>query len=103
MSADEPRHVGQALDRLAAELRLGDLREGADLHSVWDAVVGEEVAAHARPVRLREGVLVVAVDEPGWATRIRYLGAELAGRLNERLGSHAVTSFRPVVRGREAR
>jgi YD repeat-containing protein len=47
----------------------------------WDDAVGPQVAAHARPVRLAEGRLVVEVDEPGWATQLRYLEADLLERL----------------------
>ncbi|MEY4372009.1 MAG: hypothetical protein RL219_778 [Actinomycetota bacterium] len=47
----------------------------------WDDAVGPQVSAHARPVRLHEGTLVVEVDEPGWATQLRYLEREILERL----------------------
>jgi predicted nucleic acid-binding Zn ribbon protein len=52
----------------------------------WPELVGEAVAAHARPRSLRAGTLVVAVDEPAWATQLRWLEADLVGRLTEVLG-----------------
>ena len=47
----------------------------------WPEVVGEAVAAHATPVKIERGRLLVNVDEPGWATQLRYLEADLIGRL----------------------
>jgi predicted nucleic acid-binding Zn ribbon protein len=56
----------------------------------WEEAVGATVAAHARPVSLADGVLVVAVDQPGWATQLRYLSADLLGRLADVAGEGVV-------------
>lgn len=61
----------------------------------WDAVVGAQVAAHARPVRLDAGVLLVEVDEPAWATQVTFLAPTLRERLAELAG---VTVERVEVR-----
>jgi len=47
----------------------------------WEDAVGAQIAAHARPVKLAAGRLLVEVDEPGWASQLRYLEAELLGRI----------------------
>ena len=76
-----------ALERLPEAERLAD-------HAVWahwDAVVGPTIARHARPERMRRGVLLVAVDGPEWMQELQFLKHELRERLNARLG-------RPVVR-----
>jgi predicted nucleic acid-binding Zn ribbon protein len=52
----------------------------------WPDMVGESVAQHSRPRSLRDGVLVVAVDEPAWATQLRWLEADLLARLEAVLG-----------------
>lgn len=57
----------------------------------WAAIVGDTIARHARPLRLRSGVLVVSVDGPDWIHELRYLAADLRARMNEHLG-------RPVIR-----
>lgn len=57
--------------------------------SKWDDVVGPAVARHARPLRVEQGVLVVAVDQPAWATQVRTLAPRILDRIaeltNERL------------------
>lgn len=65
----------------------------------WDDAVGPQVAAHARPVRLSEGTLVVEVDEPGWATQLRYLEQDLLRRLAE-VGGQGVERIEVRVRRR---
>lgn len=59
----------------------------------WDAAVGASVAEHARPVSLDDGRLLVEVDQPGWATQLRFLSATLLGRLDAVVGPGVVRSI----------
>jgi predicted nucleic acid-binding Zn ribbon protein len=86
-----PSRLGDVLRAALARLPLA--REIAD-HAVWthwEAVVGPTLARHARPHRLRRGVLLVAADGSEWVQELQFLKHELRDRLNARLG-------RPVVR-----
>jgi predicted nucleic acid-binding Zn ribbon protein len=56
----------------------------------WATTVGPVIAAHARPTQLRRGVLVVTVDGPEWMHELQYLKADLAAKLNQRLGASVV-------------
>jgi predicted nucleic acid-binding Zn ribbon protein len=67
--------------------------------SRWEEAVGAGVAAHARPVSLNDGVLVVAVDQPGWATQLRYLSADLLLRLADVAGEGVVRRIEIRVEG----
>ncbi len=97
--ADRPRRLGDvlqaALERLPEAGRLAD-------HAVWahwDAVVGPTIARHARPERMKRGVLFVAVDTPEWMQELQFLKHELRDRLNARLGRTAVRSLFVVLAG----
>ena len=89
-SDDRPRRVGDVLR--GALRRLPDAQRLADhaLWTHWDAVVGPTLARHARPERLRRGVLVVAVDSAEWMQELQFLKHELRERLNARLGRAVV-------------
>ena len=54
--------------------------------SRWEEVVGPAVARHARPLRLESGLLVVAVDQPAWATQVRTLGPRIVAEITELTG-----------------
>lgn len=54
--------------------------------SRWDDVVGPAVARHAQPLRLEAGVLVVAVDQPAWATQVRTLGPRILATIADLTG-----------------
>jgi hypothetical protein len=53
---------------------------------IWDQVVGPQIAARARPIRVRDAVLEVRVDQPVWMQQLQLLKPKILARLNERLG-----------------
>lgn len=53
----------------------------------WEQAVGAQVAAHVQPVKLDGTLLVVSVDDPAWATQLRFLEATLRERLLEVAGA----------------
>ncbi len=73
--------LGPAIGREQAEVAT----EAAVLNA-WRDVVGERVASHAVPLRVRGETLVVRADSGPWAVQLRRLGAEITRRLAERTG-----------------
>ncbi len=65
----------------------------------WDEAVGDQVAAHVRPVVLDGGRLVVEVDQPGWATQLRYLEQTLLDKVRPLVAPAPLTSLEVRVRG----
>lgn len=57
---------------------------------VWEQVVGQQIAGHARPLRLREGVLEVRVDQPIWMQQLRLMAPEILQKLNHALGEELI-------------
>jgi len=57
---------------------------------VWEKVVGPQIAGHARPLRLREGVLEVRVDHPTWMQQLRLMAPEILQKLNRALGEELI-------------
>jgi predicted nucleic acid-binding Zn ribbon protein len=64
----------------------------------WDELVDEPLATHGRPASLDDGVLVVRVAEPAWATEWRYRQGEVLRRFDERLGPGVVARIDVRVR-----
>ncbi len=54
------------------------------MQAVWSEVVGVRMAAEARPVAEREGVVTVSCSSAVWAQELELLGAELLARLSAR-------------------
>jgi predicted nucleic acid-binding Zn ribbon protein len=65
----------------------------------WAEAVGEAVAGHVKPVKLDGTRLIVEVDDPAWATQLRFLETTLKQRLLEVAGA-TVESVEVRVKGR---
>jgi predicted nucleic acid-binding Zn ribbon protein len=86
-----PQPIGSALDDVLQGLApptrpLPSAATWGTVFSRWEEVVGPAVARHARPLRLEAGVLVVAVDQPPWATQVRTLGPRILAGITELTG-----------------
>lgn len=92
------RRVGDTLDHVLAGL--GGPRSSVieAVFARWPELVGQGLATRAYPARLRDGVLVVEVTEPGWASQVRWLEADLLRRLAAEVGEGVVTGVEVRVR-----
>ena len=82
VSDDDPVPLTAALDGLLRSLRGGAGRaEIGGVFGRWDDAVGPVIAANVRPVRFEHGALLVEVDDPAWATQVRFLTDDIRRRL----------------------
>jgi hypothetical protein len=89
--------VGDAAAMIGAELGLASPQVFTRLVDSWPELVGALLAGHSRVRSVRNEVLEIAVDSPGWATEFRYLEHELLARAAERVGPGLVTAIRVMV------
>lgn len=71
----------------------GDVKS-ASVISRWEHLVGPELAAHASPVTLNAGELVVQAESTAWATQLRLLSRTLLARIQAEVGAETVTKLR---------
>lgn len=99
-SSGDPVPMTDSLDRVVRRLGGASVDATTGLFARWVELVGEGVARNSRPVSIRGNVLVVAVDDPAWATQLRFLERQLLDRLDAELGAGSVTSIDVRVRPR---
>lgn len=87
--------IGDSLDKVVRSLRndTSDSPSAGQTASQmggvfgrWAEAVGDAVANHVTPVKLDGAKLVVEVDDPAWATQLRFLESTLKQRLLEIAG-----------------
>jgi predicted nucleic acid-binding Zn ribbon protein len=86
----DPERLGPSLDRVARRLGAPSASALSGLFHRWDELVGASIAAHAKPISLRAGDLLVEVDSSAWATQLRFMTADLVERCCAELGPNAV-------------
>ncbi|MCV7198983.1 DUF721 family protein [Mycobacterium angelicum] len=60
----------------------------------WGSVVGQQIADHATPTALNDGVLSVTAESTAWATQLRIIQAQLLSRIAAAVGNGVVTSLK---------
>ncbi|MFC9786760.1 DUF721 family protein [Rhodococcus sp. NPDC127528] len=60
----------------------------------WHQVVGEDIASHAEPVGLRDGVLSISAESTAWATQLRMMQSQILAKIAAAVGNGVVTSLR---------
>ena len=88
----EPRPISESLRAVTAGF--GSRGRAIDLSERWASAVGETIAAHARPERLDAGRLTVVVDDPAWATELRYHSSRILAALNADSGAPTISELR---------
>jgi predicted nucleic acid-binding Zn ribbon protein len=91
----KPRRLGESVRAVRAGAEPSTLL--AAVQGCWRAALGERIAAEARPVRERDGVITVECRAATWAQELDLMQEELIGRLNQALGEGRVAGLRLVV------
>jgi predicted nucleic acid-binding Zn ribbon protein len=60
----------------------------------WPTVVGEQIAEHATPTAIRDGVLHVSAESTAWATQLRMVQSQLLAKLATAVGHGVVTAVK---------
>jgi predicted nucleic acid-binding Zn ribbon protein len=60
----------------------------------WATIVGDDIADHAQPTGLRDGVLNVSAESTAWATQLRIVQAQLLAKIAAAVGDGVVKSLR---------
>lgn len=81
------------MDRVLRSWGLSRLSREQAVFAVWNEAVGE-LAAHARPVAISGGRLVVAVADNVWMQQLQFMKDEVRGKLNRLLGASLVKEVR---------
>ncbi len=86
MKSHDPIPISSSLDGVIRSLRGPGRREVSGVFGRWEEAVGDQVATHVKPIKLDEGVLVVEVDDPSWATHVKFLSGTIVDRLDQVAG-----------------
>jgi len=82
--------AGDLVDKLLKGLGLDERLHQSRALIIWEDVVGPQIAARTRPVRIREGVLEVNVDQPTWRQQLQLMKPKILAQLNAELGKATI-------------
>jgi predicted nucleic acid-binding Zn ribbon protein len=87
----DPQLFGAVLARLVKNRGWEKPAAEATVFGAWDRVVGSEVAAHCRPMKLTEdGELTVEAESTAWAMQLRLLAGKILRQIGSEVGPNVV-------------
>ncbi|GIJ47154.1 hypothetical protein Val02_40400 [Virgisporangium aliadipatigenens] len=86
----DPQLLGSVLAKLVKNRGWQRPAAEATVFGEWSRVVGEDVAAHCRPVKLENGELTVEAESTAWATQLRLLAGRLLAQIGGAIGHGVV-------------
>ncbi|PFX01896.1 hypothetical protein CJ469_03211 [Nocardia farcinica] len=90
----DPQLLSQLATRIAKSRGWdGKVAEGT-VFGRWAGVVGEDIAAHATPVTLKDGVLSIVAESTAWATQLRLLQPQILAKINAAVGQGVVRQLK---------
>ncbi len=86
--------IGAVIEKVLHQYRPNMDQALLQVWEVWEAAVGKEVAAQARPAAFKGDMLLVHVSNSAWLHHLRYLENDLKAQLNMVLGSEKVRTLK---------
>lgn len=86
----DPQPFGAILGKLVKARGWQQPAAEATVFAAWEKVVGADVAAHSRPVKLEQGELTVEAESTAWATQLRMLAPSLIRQIASAVGHNVV-------------
>jgi len=85
--------VGSLLKQLLGQPGLGEQLTRHQAWLIWDQLVGKQIAAHARPLKLRKGILEVQVDHPVWMQQLQLLKPQIMQKITAQIPNAGITDI----------
>lgn len=67
---DSTRHVRGILDGLLRKWEQGAVRKGNAVRMAWAAATEDKTATHTRPISLKNGTLLILVENSSWLYKL---------------------------------
>jgi predicted nucleic acid-binding Zn ribbon protein len=94
----QPTLIGQLLTSImGTRPEYVDKVKQYQLWGQWPQVVGEQIAQHAKPVRMRGKTLVVAVENASWMQELTMMRLQILTKVQQATSSTLITDIRFVM------
>jgi predicted nucleic acid-binding Zn ribbon protein len=90
----DPRGLDAVLDALTTSMGWTSPMAKSELLVAWSELIGPEVAAHAEPVAVEDGLLTVQCDSTAWAQQLRTMRSTVLTRIAQQHPAAGIESIR---------
>lgn len=92
-SGDSLKSTRSLIEGILGNLGISNKIEQHRIWAIWEEAVGEQVAQHAIPSKIRNNVLEIKVAHPVWMQQLQLLKPRLLKQINEHLGDTPISDL----------
>jgi len=86
----QPEKIGKVLTRTLKGLKIDRrVKEETTLLN-WDKVVGERIASQTNPLRVKDSILFVRVENASWRNELVFLKGKIIKELNQSVRANVI-------------
>ena len=87
------RKIGDELAGFFESFGIKDEKNYLGFIGAWRTLIGQDLSYHSRPTDIRGSVLFIAVDHPGWMTRIRFEEQKMLKKIRQSFPQLGITAL----------
>ncbi len=95
--ATGPVPLRRSLERLLSGMGSPEIDATASILESWPEIIGPELASRIVAVAVRGPELIVRVEDPAWASQLRWLERQLLDRIEALVGPGRITAVTAKV------
>jgi predicted nucleic acid-binding Zn ribbon protein len=90
----DPQPFGKLVEKMIKDRGWQRPAAEATVFGDWEKVVGTDIAAHCRPVKLEDGELTIEAESTAWATQLRLLSGRILAKISAEVRPNPVKKLR---------
>ena len=97
-ASGEVTPLSELVNEVVCDLGISEKIVECEALLVWNDVVGSPLAQNARPIRVKNGILEVAVPSAVWRTQLNFMATDIVNRINIHVGAEIIRELRLINR-----
>ena len=85
-----PEQIGKILTKSLRNLRIDRRIKEQSIVLNWKQVVGERIASQANPVKVRDSILFVSVENASWRNELFFMKRKIMEQLNQSVKANVI-------------
>ncbi len=86
----QPEQIGQILNRSLKSLRIDRRLKEESIFLNWNRLVGERIASRSSPVKIRDSILFVRVENASWRSQLFFMKRKIIEELNQSMKANVI-------------
>ncbi len=86
----QPEQIGQILNRSLKSLRIDRRLKEESIFLNWNRLVGERIASRSNPVKIRDSILFVRVENASWRSQLFFMKRKIIEELNQSMKANVI-------------